>query len=132
MLDFAGARAVVLAWQEAANAQDAGRLVALSAPDIAIVGPRGAAHGHQVLREWLARAGVRLAPRRVFARGAAVVVAQHGVWREAGTGAILGEQAVASSFRVADGRVARVARFDLLAEALADAGLGEADEVACP
>ena len=120
---------VVQSWQEAANSQDADRLIELSAPDIEVVGPRGSAHGHQILRDWLARAGVGLRPLRAFARGEAVVVAQHGVWRAAETGEVVGEQAVASSFRVAGGRVVRVARFDSLDVALADAGLGEADEV---
>ena len=123
-------RDVVQAWQEAANGRDADRLIALSTPDIEIVGPRGSARGHRVLRDWLARAGVELRPLRLFARRDHVVVAQHGAWRAAGTGEVIGEQVVASSFRVVDGRVARVARFDSLDVALADAGLGKVDEVA--
>jgi hypothetical protein len=122
----------VLAWQEAANGQDADRLIELSAPDIEIVGPRGSAYGHQILLDWLGRAGAQFRPLRLFARGENVVVALHGVWREAETGEGIGEQAVASSFRVAGGRVARVARYDTLDVALADAGLAEADEVAAP
>jgi hypothetical protein len=49
---------VVQAWVAAANAGDAERLVALSAPDIEVVGPRGIGAGHRLLREWLARAGL--------------------------------------------------------------------------
>jgi ketosteroid isomerase-like protein len=48
----------VLAWQAAVNAQDLDGLLEHSAPDIAVVGPRGTGVGHQVLREWLARAGL--------------------------------------------------------------------------
>ncbi|HJT76825.1 MAG TPA: nuclear transport factor 2 family protein, partial [Gemmataceae bacterium] len=80
--------AVVRAWQEAANRQDAERLVELSTPDVEVVGPRGSGHGHQLLRDWLGRAGLTLETRRAFTRGDAVVLAQHGVWRSAATGAV--------------------------------------------
>ncbi len=43
--------AITQAWQDAANRQDIDRLVALSEPDIEIVGPRGSGHGHQLLRD---------------------------------------------------------------------------------
>ena len=114
---FESATAIVLAWQEAANRQDIARLLALSATDIAIVGPRGAGHGHQLLREWVERAGIHLDTRRVFARGEGVVMAQHATWR------------VTSRFRVAECRVALIARHDRLDAALAEAGLTEVDAV---
>lgn len=112
--------AVVAAWLAAVNAQDAERLVALSDPDVAIVGPRGTARGAAVLRDWLARAGARLDTRSMFARDHRVVVAQHAVWRApagSGTpggdrGALLGEAEVASRFVVAAGRVVEVERHD--------------------
>ena len=56
--------AVVMAWQQAANASDIDRLLALSGPEIEIVGPRGSGRGHQLLRDWLARAGQRRGRRR--------------------------------------------------------------------
>jgi hypothetical protein len=62
-------------------------------------------------------------------RGNDIVVAQHGVWRDVDTGEIKGESDLASSFRVANGRVIRFARFDDVASALAHAGLAEEDEV---
>ena len=120
--------AVVRAWQDAANSQDTDRLIELSAPDVEIVGPRGAGRGHQLLRDWLGRAGLSLETLRVFARGDAVVVAQRGVWRSAETGQVTGEAALAASFRVEGGRVARFARYDSLDVALAEAGLAYADE----
>ena len=63
---------LVQAWQDAANTQNVDRLIALSDPNIEIVGPRGSGYGHQLLREWLGRAGLRLEMLRVFARGDAV------------------------------------------------------------
>ncbi|HEY0602580.1 MAG TPA: nuclear transport factor 2 family protein [Herpetosiphonaceae bacterium] len=121
--------AVVQAWQEAANRQDGDRLVALSDPNIEIVGPRGSGFGAQLLREWLGRAGLTLETQRVFARDQVVVVAQHGVWRSVETGEVQGEADLASRFRVVDGRVAQFARHDRLDEALEAAGLELADEL---
>jgi hypothetical protein len=124
--------AVVRSWQDAANAQDVDRLLALSAPDIEIVGPRGSGRGWQLLRDWLGRAGLHLTTLRTFGRGDIVVLAQRGVWRGTESGEVVGEAAVASYFRVSEGRVGMVARFDNLDRALRDAGLTYADEVASP
>ncbi len=120
--------AIVQAWQDAANAQDVDRLLALSDPAIEVIGPRGSGRGHQLLRDWLGCAGLRLATRRVFARGDAVVLAQHGVWRSVETGEVTGEADLASRFRVAGRRVVQFARHDSLDAALAEAGLDHSDE----
>jgi hypothetical protein len=124
--------ALVRAWQGAANRQDSDRLVELSAPEIEIVGPRGSARGHQVLRDWLGRAGLTLTTHRVFARSTIVVAAQHGVWRSAETGEVIGEADLATCFQVDGQHIARVARYDDLAAALAAAGLDDGDEMTQP
>jgi hypothetical protein len=121
--------AVARAWQDAVNRRDAGRLLDLSAPDVEISGPRGTARGRGVLEEWLGRAGLALETRRAFAGGGSVVLAQHGVWRSAETGAVAGEAEVASCFRIADGRLGRISRHDDLDAALEEARLSHADEV---
>jgi O-acetyl-ADP-ribose deacetylase (regulator of RNase III) len=113
---------VVRAWLDASNAADAERLVQLSSPDIELVGPRGSARGHDVLRAWLTRAGARFDPERVFSAGDRVVVEQRGVWHTP-DGQVRGEAKVASRFRVQGGRVQLVQRYDSLETALADAGL---------
>lgn len=115
---------IVRAWLAALNAADAERLVELSAPDIEIVGPRGSAHGHDVLRAWLARAGARFDAERVFSVGDRVVVEQHGRW-QAPDGQPLGEAKVASRFVVRAARVQLMQRYDNLDEALAHAGLSK-------
>jgi limonene-1,2-epoxide hydrolase len=118
---------VVHAWIDAANRQRGDALVALSAPDIELVGPRGSVRGAAVLREWLTRAGLTMENRRTFARDGAVVVEQHGVWRSVDTGEFVGEADVASRFEVVHGKVAAFERYDDLDAALAAAGLGESD-----
>ena len=126
-MDDTSPAGVVLAWQEALNREDHDAVLALSAPDVEIVGPRGSGRGLELLRGWLGHARVRLHPRRTFARGDAVVVEQHAEWRSPEGGDLAGEAEVASVFRVAGGRVSYYARFDRLADALALAGLSEAD-----
>jgi hypothetical protein len=116
-------------WQDAVNAQDADRLLALSTPDIEIIGPRGSAYGHAILREWLSRAGLSLAPQRTFVRDNTVVVAQHAIWRSVETGEVIGETDVASCFRVAGQLISQYARYDTLDQALEAGGLGYGDEV---
>ena len=120
---------VALAWQQAANQQDIEQLMALSDPDIEIIGPRGSAFGHDILRQWLARAGLTLSTRRMFARENTVVIAQHGIWRSSETGNLPSEAEVASCFVCTEGRVTKLSRHDHLTEALQTAGLTENDEV---
>jgi ketosteroid isomerase-like protein len=120
----------VHAWLAAVNAGDADAALAVTSPDVSIVGPRGTATGHEVLRAWLGHAGATFSTRAVYARGDRVVVAQHGVWRDAATGGVTGEREVATRFRVEGGRVAELERYDDLAAALRAAGLSEEDDPA--
>ncbi len=116
-------------WLAAVNAGDVEGVLALTAPDVVIVGPRGAARGHEVLRAWMGHAGATFQMCETYAAGDAVVVAQHGVWRDVETGEIRGEADVATRFRVSDGRVAEMERYDDLAAALQAAGLTKADRL---
>ena len=94
-----------------------------------IVGPRGPATGHAILRVWLERAGLSFEPKRTFARENVVVVEQHAVWRSVDSGEVIGEADVASRFRVQDGLVTEYARHDDLATALHEADLTLANEM---
>ena len=121
--------AVVEAWQNAASAKDVEGLLAVSDPNIEVVGPRGSAHGHQILREWIRRAGLQLHLRRAFVRGDVVVVEQDAVWHSVETGAKLSESVIASVFHVADERVTYFSRHETLESALEEAELTEDDAV---
>lgn len=120
---------VVAAWHEALNAGDVERLVELSHPDVEVGGPRGTGQGAQLLREWVARAGIHLERQRVFHQGDTVVVEQEAEWRSAETGELSGSQHVASIFVVRDGLVTRVSRYPDLAEALRETDLDGSHEV---
>jgi ketosteroid isomerase-like protein len=105
----------VIAWHDALNDGDVIRLVALSHPDVEVGGPRGSAHGAQILREWVDRANIRLEPGRTFYEAGTVVVEQGAEWRSADPGNI---QTVASVLVVSDGLVTSVVRYPDLASAL--------------
>ena len=120
----------VMAWHRALNDGDLGKLVGLSGEDVEMGGPRGSAHGADVLRDWAARAGIRLEPRRCFARADTVVVEQAARWPSAEDHRVTEPAMVASVFLVGDGRVASVVRYPDLATALAATGFDESDAVA--
>lgn len=115
----------VIAWHDALNEGDVERLVALSHPDVEVGGPRGSAHGAQILREWVARANIRLEPGRTFGEASTVVVEQGAEWQSTVPG---GVQTVASVFVVSDGLVASVVRYPDLASALQAANLDASRE----
>lgn len=123
---------IAAAWQAAANEQDVDALLDLSDANIEVAGPRGSGYGHQLLREWLARAGLTLSTLRVFARGDMVVFEQRGVWHSPETGEVTGKRVLASVLEVRDGRVVKVALFDALERALEAAGLDMSDEAPAP
>lgn len=119
---------VVNAWQQAVNLRDVPRLLELSAPNIEIVGPRGSGFGHQLLSDWVARAGLNLVTLRAFVQSETVILAQHGVWRSVESGEVMGEADLASQFIVSGGRVEKFVRYEGLDEALNKSGLRESDE----
>ena len=118
---------IVLAWHAALNESDAQRLLSLSTDDVEVGGPRGAGRGADLLRDWVARAGVHLEPRRIFCRGDIIVVEQSARWPSA-DGHPADPQVVASVFHVTDGRVSSVIRHPDLAAALIGAGVSISDE----
>lgn len=120
---------VAQAWQEAANKQDVEKLLELSETNIEIVGPRGVARGHQLLQEWVSRAGLKLETYQIFAKDTVVVMAQHGTWRSAETNDKESTADVATVFHVVDGKVTYLARYDRLEEALSKANLSLDDEI---
>src|SRR5438552_2665023 len=117
----------VLAWHAALNSADVERVLPLSTDDVEVGGPRGSGHGADVLRDWVARAGVHLEAGRVFARGEVVVVEQSARWSSP-DGKLADPQTVASVFRVQNGLVSSTVRYPDLPSALEAAGLSISDE----
>lgn len=119
-----GDLAVVERWLDAVNRGDRAGVLAASATDIEVRGPRGAQKGHEVVSTWLGRAGFTAQTRRWFcAADGRCVVEQEATWSG-------GEaKRIASAFTVRDARVTRYERFDDLADALASERMELADEV---
>jgi hypothetical protein len=126
-----GDLAIVERWLASVNEANREAVLALTASDLEIVGPRGVGRGKALLADWLARAGFAAEARRWFCgEGGRVVVEQDATWSAPDGGAgHAGHARVASSFVVRDRLIARFERFDSLAGALAGAGLAERDEV---
>lgn len=118
------------AWTEAVNARDVDALRRVASPDVEVVGPRGVARGHEVLAQWLDRAGATFATRRLFARGSVAVLEQAGTWLSEDTGQRPSRATVAVVLREERGQIVFFARHDALGAALAATGLSAADEVA--
>ena len=58
--------AVLAAWHDAVNAGDVEAAVGWCSDDVAVQGPRGVGHGHDLVRSWLQRSGIRLEPQEEF------------------------------------------------------------------
>jgi len=95
----------VLTWLAAVNAGDTEEVLSHTAPEVMIVGPRGTAHGREVLRSWLGHSGATFTTRAVYGHGNAVVVTQRGVWRDTATGKVSGEAEVVTRFLVSGSQV---------------------------
>jgi hypothetical protein len=113
-------------WHEAVAAGEIEAALAVTAPDVAVAGPRGTAAGHEVLRAWLEGSGAAFTPRRWFCgAGDDVVVEQEATWPDgAGRTAPV---VLATHFRCAARGIERIERHDALAGALAAAGLTTRD-----
>ncbi len=118
---------LVAAFHEAVNAADAARVLTLVTEDVEVGGPRGSGHGAAMVTDWLARAGIRLTPKRVFGRDATFAVEQDASWKDAAGGAYGPAQTIGTVLRLRDGRIDAVLRYDTLSAALAAAGLSEDD-----
>jgi hypothetical protein len=127
--DSATSLAIAEEWVDAANDRRIEDVVRLSSRDIEIVGPKGSARGADVLRDWIARAGLTLQTLRSFANNKHVVLEQQGTWQLSENSGAPSTALISTHFTIADGRVSRIARFDSLSAALADASLSSEDEI---
>lgn len=109
---------VVWAWHAALNAGDVERLLSLSTDNVEVGGPRGVGRGADQLRDWVGRANIQLEPRESQVVNGAVVVEEVAQWRTP-DGKLTEPQTVASAFRVVDGKVDSVIRYDGVPSALA-------------
>jgi len=111
--------AVLSAWHDAVNAGDVESAVACCSEDVAVQGPRGVGHGHDLVRGWLQRSGIRLEPQEeLVERDGRFVVREVARWTtsNAPDGAPLEPTETWCVFHVGDGKVTSIARFETEAD----------------
>lgn len=121
--------AIVRAFHETLNSKDAAGVLALATEDIRIGGPRGTGEGKHLLAEWVSRASITMEPQRWFHTDGTVVVEQVARWHDQSTGEETSSQRVATTFGIRDGRIASIARYGDIGEAVTSAGMDESNAV---
>ena len=119
---------LLAAWHDAVNAGDIEAAVALCSDDVAVQGPRGVGHGHDLVRGWPTRSGIRLEPQEVVGSDGRFVVREVAGWTtaDAPDGAPLEPTETWCVFQVGDGKVTSIARFETKADILPpELGMGD-------
>jgi len=108
------ASGILEAWHAAVNAGDVETAVACCSADVAVLGPRGVGHGHDLVRGWLQRSGIRLEPQGAPAeRDGRFVVRELARWTNPGPSGVPAEPTETwCVFTVADGLVTSIARYE--------------------
>lgn len=111
-------------WVDKVNTKDMEGMLELSDHNIELMGPRGSAVGHDILRQWAEESGIRLNTITRYARDSKVVFEQEGTWEDQN-----GQVTVFTFMEVKNGKVVRISRFDTLDDAFGDSGLNEGDKI---
>ncbi|MEJ7706189.1 MAG: nuclear transport factor 2 family protein [Nocardioidaceae bacterium] len=118
--DAASPILVLEGWHRAVNAADDDTAVGWCSDDVAVQGPRGTGHGHDLMRAWLTRSGIRLHPQGELVEvDGRVVIRELAQWTaaDAPAGAPTGDPVETwCVFTVSDGLVTSVARYETEAE----------------
>jgi len=124
-------------------ARDVDSILAMATEDIEVGGARGRGSGAEFLLEWVRFARISLTPRRwfrdvTFSRegrhgmpgefASTLVVEEDALWHGA-TGREMGRMTFVTVYRVANDKLAGIARYATLGEAIVSAGLTPDHEV---
>ncbi|WP_210481076.1 nuclear transport factor 2 family protein [Naasia sp. SYSU D00948] len=105
---------VIVVWHVAVNAGDAEAAASACTEDVEMGGPEGSARGRDIMRDWVATAGVRLMPKEAYDIPGGIVVAQE-VTRPGQDR----PERVYSAFGLRDGSISAVHQFPTLEQAKA-------------
>lgn len=125
-------QAIVQAFHERFNAGKREDVLAMATDDIAIGGARGTGAGKALLAEWVSRATTTMTPLRWFQKEGVVVVEEQVAWRSRQTGKVIDSTVWGIAFTVRDGKIAGMARYADIGEAVYKAGLDASHEVSPP
>lgn len=117
---------LINAWHDAVNSRDLAAATATVTDPVEVSGPRGV---HTItareFADWIIRSGIRLRPLAAHpVDDVTMVVEQEATWPDHADAdaAATPSTPVATLFRIRDGRLATIRRFDSLHEALGAAG----------
>lgn len=111
-------------WTEKVNAKDVAAVLKISDHNIEMIGPMGAAAGHDTLAQWVKNSGINLTTTSRYAKGDCVVYEQEGRWEDEN-----GQVMLYTFMEIKEGKVKRIARFDTLDEAFGYCAMNEEDIV---
>jgi SnoaL-like domain len=104
-------------WHQAVSAKDVNRVLSLCTPDVELHGPSGTGSGHDLVRDWLSRSGIRLRLRSLTSWHGTFLAEQEATWPLAAGQPAAPAVACVTVFGVRDGKVSSVARYDTVEEA---------------
>lgn len=106
---------VVDGWHAAVNSGDVEEAVQWCAPDVTVRGPRGTGQGHDLVRGWLTRSGIRLTPQeQLFVQDGRIALRELAQWTtsDAPAEAPTEPSETWCVFEVADGRLTAIERYE--------------------
>lgn len=122
----------VLTFHDHFNAGRVDDVLAMATEDISVGGARGRGEGTALLDEWVRRKTTTLTPQRWFGRDDLVVIEELVEWRTRGDGTVTDNTRWGIAFTVRDDKIARIARFADIGEAVTSSGLDASDEMRKP
>ncbi|MGI2328608.1 nuclear transport factor 2 family protein [Planococcus sp. YIM B11945] len=111
-------------WVDRVNARDVKGVLQVSDHNIEMRGPGGGGFGHDLLAQWMERAGVTLTTITRYANDHCVLYEQEGVWENED-----GHVIVYTFMEIKGGKVTRLERFDNIDDAFSTSGLSEKDKM---
>lgn len=111
------------------NAGRRDEVMAMATDDVSVGGGRGQGQGPELLHEWVGRATTTMTPLRWFRKDDLVVVEERVQWHTGSDDRITDSTIWGMAFTVANGRIAAIARYANIGEAVTSSGLDETYEV---
>lgn len=116
-------------WVELSNQKNLEGLSKITSNELELIGPKGiGVINHQELGKWIERANLQLATIEKYAKDHFIVLVQQGTWLN-DDDTIKGQAIVFTVFKVVDGQVHFLARYDKKEEAFKISGLNDEDKI---
>lgn len=111
-------------WTRKVNERDIKGVLEVSDPHIELIGPRGSAEGHDILRQWVEESGIKMETLDYYAKGNEVICVQRATWENQN-----GHVMIYTFMDIRNKKVHRLGRYDTLDDAFGQCQLSEEDKV---